>query len=99
MNPLRPAFKTSCRFIPKPKATTELCSRVRAREQKQFSQERASAGKRISGREPHEPAAFSILRKNGALIDCAPHSVEGKRRVYDGKDVFFHRFHVVHAIA
>src|SRR5260370_42264731 len=30
MNPLRPAFRTSCRFMPKPRATTELCRRVRA---------------------------------------------------------------------
>src|SRR6266481_1909889 len=30
MNPLRPAFRTSCRFIPKPSATTELCKSVRA---------------------------------------------------------------------
>src|SRR5258708_22920708 len=30
MNPLRPAFKTSCKFIPKPSATTEHCRSVRA---------------------------------------------------------------------
>src|SRR6266436_5501324 len=30
MNPLRPAFRTSCRFIPKPSATTEPCKSVRA---------------------------------------------------------------------
>src|SRR6266850_8219762 len=30
MNPLRPAFRTSCRFIPKPRATTETCKRTRA---------------------------------------------------------------------
>src|SRR5258708_35964995 len=30
MNPLRPAFRTSCRFIPKPRATTEHWRRVRA---------------------------------------------------------------------
>src|SRR5712691_3648642 len=30
INPLRPAFRTSCRFMPKPRATTELCRRVRA---------------------------------------------------------------------
>src|SRR6266851_6008733 len=30
MNPLRPAFRTSCRFIPKPRTTTEHWRRVRA---------------------------------------------------------------------
>src|SRR5229473_354705 len=30
MNPLRPAFKTSCRFMPKPSATTEHCRSMRA---------------------------------------------------------------------
>src|SRR5229473_2856886 len=30
INPLRPAFRTSCRFMPKPRATTELWRRVRA---------------------------------------------------------------------
>src|SRR5260370_38115601 len=30
MKPLRPAFRTSCRFMPKPRATTELWRRVRA---------------------------------------------------------------------
>src|SRR5713226_2491348 len=30
MKPLPPAFRTSCRFMPKPRATTELCRRVRA---------------------------------------------------------------------
>src|SRR5258705_3177495 len=30
MNPLRPAFRTSCRFMPKPRATTDTCRRTRA---------------------------------------------------------------------
>src|SRR5437660_165673 len=30
MNPLRPAFRTSCKFMPKPRATTEHCRRARA---------------------------------------------------------------------
>jgi hypothetical protein len=28
-----------------------------------------------------------------------PHSVEGKRHTHDGKYVFFHGFHIVHAVA
>src|SRR6478609_6872522 len=31
MNPLRPALSTSCRFMPKPRATTEACNKNLAR--------------------------------------------------------------------